>query len=215
MPKPQTVDTFWRKVVKLKGGCWEWAGGRDSDGYGIVSWHNKSIKAHRFLAEMVLGWKITGLCVCHHCDNPACVRPDHLFLGTHADNAHDRDRKGRGIRGRKFTEEHKARISASNKGRVITQEMRSKISATLTGHIRTAESRSKQSAATKGIKKPEVSEWSRGEKNGNAKLTWREVTKMRKLYAAGGVTKVLLSQMFHIGIGQVYGIISGRSWVKP
>lgn len=86
---------FWERVMKSDG-CWEWTGPRNPDGYGKVS---SLVKAHRLSWEMCNGVVPSGLHVLHTCDNRACVRPDHLFLGTHQDNMRDREAKGRGIRG--------------------------------------------------------------------------------------------------------------------
>lgn len=87
---------FWRRVDK-SADCWVWTGSVTKKGYGIFS-HDKghSIHAHRFAYQEKHGPIPVGLKVLHRCDNPPCCRDEHLFLGTDADNAADREAKGRG-----------------------------------------------------------------------------------------------------------------------
>jgi len=79
-------------------GCWEWTGGK-AKGYGTISVGGHNRLAHRTIWEAAHGNIPTGLWVLHKCDNPACINPDHLFLGTAKDNAIDCIRKGRGLGG--------------------------------------------------------------------------------------------------------------------
>lgn len=101
---------FWRKVNKLGsipihmphlGACWQWQGGtvRGAMKYGTFLVNGKRVYAHRFAWELEHGPAPKPKCVLHACDNPQCVRASHLFLGTLADNNHDRNRKGRQARG--------------------------------------------------------------------------------------------------------------------
>jgi hypothetical protein len=70
--------------------------GRDQDGYGHYWFNRKTIRAHRVSYQLYVGPIPSGMFVCHKCDTPPCVNPDHLFLGTQVDNATDRQAKGRG-----------------------------------------------------------------------------------------------------------------------
>ena len=89
-----TEAEFWSRV-DMSGDCWEWQLSKKSGGYGQFHSQGKHFLAHRFAWELVNGPIPKGLCVCHHCDNPGCVRPGHLFVGTQADNIRDCMRKGR------------------------------------------------------------------------------------------------------------------------
>lgn len=92
-----TLKSFWLNVSKGDGpdACWVWVGRRDGRGYGGLSVHGLEWKAHRFAYAHLVGPIPEGLHICHHCDNPACVRPSHLFLGTQTDNMQDAIAKGR------------------------------------------------------------------------------------------------------------------------
>lgn len=88
---------FWSRVRKGEG-CWEWIAGKSKAGYGMIT--ARKISPHPLYAHRV-SWMLRngsipdGLFVLHECDNPACVRRSHLFLGTQRDNNRDRHRKGR------------------------------------------------------------------------------------------------------------------------
>jgi hypothetical protein len=88
-------------------GCWEWQGNINPvSGYGRLQFEKQMLFAHRVAYELYVGPIPEGMVICHHCDNPPCVRPDHLFLGTHADNVADKMNKGRWAGGSKPGEAH-------------------------------------------------------------------------------------------------------------
>jgi len=96
------VERFLLKVKIVPEGCWLWQGYRQSDGYGRVKKGVGHVSAARVSYEMAHGPAPEGMWILHHCDNPPCVRPSHLFLGTRADNTADKMRKGREARGERM-----------------------------------------------------------------------------------------------------------------
>lgn len=93
---PEVVARFWSKVVINPDGCWSWSGGHGGkDGRAMLSVDGQKFYAYRVSYEIHHGPITDGLHVCHACDNPECSRPDHLWLGTAADNLRDAAEKGR------------------------------------------------------------------------------------------------------------------------
>lgn len=104
-------ELFDSKWTVAKSGCWEWCGKLDLYGYGVFKLNNKSYKAHRYSYVLYHGAFDTKLHVLHRCDNPKCVNPDHLFLGTNQDNIADKVSKGRSkITQHRLTNDEKVHI---------------------------------------------------------------------------------------------------------
>lgn len=103
-------EAILKRVIKDDAGCWNWSAARDKNGYGKMSSGSEYSKyAHRVSYDVFVGTIPKGINVCHKCDNPSCVNPEHLFLGTQKDNIHDMHSKGRGIKSCEWTwgEKHK------------------------------------------------------------------------------------------------------------
>jgi hypothetical protein len=97
----KTLDRFWAKVNKdgpmhpVCGQCWVWTGASRPTGYGNFKINFRTCSTHRFSWIIHNGSIPKGLCVCHRCDNPSCVNPNHLWLGTRKDNSEDMVKKNR------------------------------------------------------------------------------------------------------------------------
>lgn len=109
---PLLSERFWQKVVpEPMSGCWLWTGTDAGNGYGVFRLSERSMGAHRYILSMShYPWlkDRPNVFVCHKCDVSCCVNPDHLFLGSQADNMADKTRKGRQTKGVKH---HRAKLN--------------------------------------------------------------------------------------------------------
>lgn len=117
------LERFWEKVeIVGVDDCWEWQGHKNPRGYGHFSIKHQMVKAHRYSWTIQNGEIPAGMVICHRCDNPPCVNPNHLFMATQEDNVHDMENKGRRVTVVKHGEE--STNAKLNKALVI--EMRQK-----------------------------------------------------------------------------------------
>jgi len=117
----EKFDSKW--IPEPFSGCWIWTGSVDRDGYGMIGRNHTTYIAHRISWLIYKSQIPDGLLICHKCDTPGCVNPDHLFLGTDRDNADDSVLKGR--KRKKLSPEQALMIRSSTKGTsVLARELK-------------------------------------------------------------------------------------------
>jgi hypothetical protein len=208
-----TFERFWTKVDKTpglgpNGDCWEWRGATIR-GYGNIGWSIDG-KTQTFLAHRVAWFVVTGKqpgeVMCHKCDNPLCVRPEHLWSGTHVENMLDRDGKGRTAFGDRSGGDKRR---GANNGRHTHPESTVRGERWHQAHTDESRERARQSQKRFYREHPENR---RGERNGRSKLTEDEVRAIRACYRAGGVTMRALGARYGVSKTVVQHIMSGRLW---
>lgn len=133
-------DRLFDRAMIQENGCWEFSGARHNQGYGLISLNGKMYRAHRVAYDLCVGDIPEDIQVLHKCDNPPCVNPEHLFLGTGQDNMDDKVAKDRHTYGEghgKLTEEQVIEIRALLDSGLSYKEVATQfnISKSATSHI--------------------------------------------------------------------------------
>jgi transposase len=174
------------------GACWEWQRGRHRQGYGQFTRGGRTRLAHRAVYELLCGPIPSGMKVLHRCDNPPCVNPVHLFVGTQADNMADMSRKRR---------RHKLTAEQVETAKTLRRAGRTQKAVAEEFGV---------SVATMGKEAP-LGRKARGEEHGRAKLTADQVRAIRDDHASG-VTRRELAARFAVSKSSVDRVVSGRLW---
>lgn len=201
-----TLRQLFLARVEITDGCWFWRGSLTVHGYGRLQYMNKSLRAHRVAYELFIGPIDEGMEICHHCDNGVCVRPDHLFQGTIADNLHDMVGKGRSLMGERNT---KAKVSDQDvieirqryaKGNVTQQEL-----ADLFGLKQITVSNIVLRKTWQHLDQEQPQR-----KTGKSRLTPDEVRAIRQ--AEGTITMKALADQYHVYPSTISGIWARKIW---
>jgi len=212
------VQSSWKRLAAQKAlegkckvspsGCWEWTEGK-SHGYGQVRvheiWGDRPVYAHRLSYLVHHGPIPTGLQVCHRCDNPPCINPEHLFLGTSAENLADMKSKRRHAFGERngmttLSDRDIAAIRLLVKNGFTQREVAKRYGIS-EGHMSTIIRGKKRGSASGAIRT----------RHGLAKLTEKQVLQVYDLHDEG-LTPTEIGKRFKVADATIHCIVSGKTW---
>lgn len=213
------LNRFWSKVDKSNGddSCWEWTAYKYPNGYASIRLNGVRYYAHRASWIIHYGEIPEGLLVCHHCDNPPCVNPSHLFLGTTQDNVNDKMNKGRYRAGHVSGEDH----PNSRFNWEIINKIRKSYAEGVTQQELADKYNTSQAYIGKIIKNiwwkdnnyiPSDNYIARGESHSMSKLTQIQVTEIRNRHAKGGLTQQQLGKEYGVSRALIGLIVNNKLW---
>lgn len=209
------IERIKNRVKVNECGCWIWQGSKSGDGYGLIEMPQRHTRrVHRVMYEAAVGTLLPGMFVCHRCDVPLCVNPDHLFLGTPKDNSHDMVLKGRSSRGEKASTsvlseadvpEIVQRYKNGESGKSIAASYGIQRNTVL--KILRGETWAHVERESVTLKSPQ----SKGSGNPGAKLNESDVAEIRRLLATG-VSQSKIGREFGVSQSAISFINRRKSW---
>jgi hypothetical protein len=194
----EILDRFMKKTEK-QGDCLIWKAQISPNGYGYFHLNKKNTLAHRTSYFIFKGDIPKGMCVCHKCDVPSCVNPDHLFLGTHKDNSIDMSLKGRNGAKPKISKDEMDQVFKLYQNGEKQREIAKKYNVS-------------QKSIFRYVRKKIPSKSLRGEGNTNCKFSNQDILDIRKMYIPYKFSCQKIAKKYSVSISTIDKIIRRETW---